>query len=354
MSHPIIKLIPPSLSDKHIKEKIACIRGHRERMFRIEHEIAQDKHIFHNYGHGGAGWTFLPASINESFRQFDDALAHNHITSDMQATVIGAGCYGLLSAIMLARRGFSVTIRAKELHNIPSYKAAGFFFPRARKRSTDEERALFDRYGLESYREYLSMIEGSHPFLKTGARILPGYFGLDVNPGFEPYISAGLMPEAKQVVVDFSNNITHEMLEYQCLFVSVADLMKELTALIHQHAIPIRQEEINSFADIDTPLIFNCAGFGAKMLTGDKKMLPVQGHLITLCNQENKTELNYLINMKMTVTDQYGTRDELLYYAPKDEGVLGITFKRNQSCERANEPEFDRLLKRARAFFGAV
>ncbi len=329
-------------------------------MFRIEHEFSSGKHVFHNYGHGGAGFTFLPAAINESFRQFDKAIENKLITFDMRATVIGAGCYGLLSAIMLSRRGFSVTIVAKETKEIPSYKAAGFFFPRARKRSTAEEQALFERYGLESYLEYASIIAGKHPFLTTGARIIPGYFGLDVNPGFEPYIVAGLMSGPRMVTVDFYNpkqasldhGMMHTMLEYQCLFVSVTALMNELQTLRLKYDIPIIEKEISSFDEVESPIIFNCAGFGAKQLTGDKKMLPVQGHLISLQDQPDCDERDYLINMKMTVTDEYGTRDELLYYAPKGEGILGITFKRNQASLETNHHEFDRLLRRARDFFG--
>jgi hypothetical protein len=47
-----------------------------------------------------------------------------------------------------------------------------------------------------------------------------------------------------------------------------------------------------------------------------------------------------------------GMRDELLYFTPKDHGVLGITFIRGEESTTANQHEFDRLLERSHAFFG--
>lgn len=347
---PVINLTPPLLTDIYIGKKISCIRPHRERIFNVSFEQKDGKTIFHNYGHGGAGWTFLFGCVNESIRQFEKEIAQAPDLKNESICVIGAGCYGLLTAIMLAQRGFKVQIIAKETDDIPSYKAAGFFFPRWRKSSTDHEKEMFLARGMESYITYLQIATGTHPFIKTGARIVPAYFGLDINPGFDPYIQKNLIGPAQQVLIDFGNGKHYAMNEYRIIFMDTVPLMQELHHTKDQLQIPVIKKEISSWADICPSIVFNCSGWGAKQLTQDPKLLPIQGHLISLKNQP---ALNYMINVKVIMQTPRGPRDELIYFAPKDTGVLGITFLRNQNDPHANAHEFERLLQRCNDFFGS-
>lgn len=344
-----VRLTPPILTQDHIAKKISCIRPHRERIFNVSMQEVNGKTIFHNYGHGGAGWTFLFGCVQESVRQFEALLSQNHHLKDQPITVIGAGCYGLLTSIMLARKNYKVHIVAKEIDDIPSYKAAGFFFPRWRKSSIEQEKAIFVSRGTESFEAYLNIANGTHSFIKKGARIVPAYFGLDIDPGFDPYIQKNLIAPRKHVVIDFDNGKHYPMHEYQIIFMETSTLMEELHRNRVEHDINISQQEIASWSEVHESIIFNCSGWGAKQLTQDPKLLPVQGHLISLQNQPN---LNYLINVKVTMQTPRGPRDELIYFAPKDQGILGITFLRNQSDPDANTHEFDRLLQRSRDFFG--
>lgn len=351
MSTPkLVHLTPPLLTDTHIHKKISCIRPHRERIFKVEMEQKDSKTIFHNYGHGGAGWTFLFGCVQESIRQFEEFMRQNSNFKNKSICVIGAGCYGLLTAIMLAHRGFAVHIVAKEIDNIPSYKAAGFFFPRWRKSSSDEEKKVFLHRGIESYSSYLKIANGTHSFIAKGIQIIPGYFGPDIDPGFSPYIQKNLIAPSQPVLVDFGNGKQYHMNEYQIIFMDSITLMRELHKNITLLKIPIVQKEITSWCQIPEQLIFNCSGWGAKQLTQDPKLLPVQGHLISL---QNQPKLKYLINVKVVMQTPRGPRDELIYFAPKDEGILGITFLRNQSNAGSNAHEFDRLLQRSRDFFGS-
>lgn len=348
---PIVyrKLTPPLLTQDHIGQKISCIRPHRERIFNVSVEHTNGKTIFHNYGHGGAGWTFLFGCVEESVRQFEATMLQNPTLKTQTITVIGAGCYGLLTAILLAQRGHKVQIIAKEIDDIPSYKAAGFFFPRWRKSSSEQEKQIFFARGVESYETYLQIAQDTHPFIKTGARIVPAYFGLDIDPGFDPYIKKGLITSAQKVTVDFGNGKPYSMNEYQIIFIDTIPLMQELHRNRVVLDIPIMQKEIRSWNEVTESIIFNCTGWGAKQLTHDPKLIPVQGHLISLQNQPH---LNYMINVKVVMQTLRGPRDELIYFSPKGEGVLGITFLRNQSNEYANTHEFERLLQRCRDFFG--
>lgn len=349
----IIELTPPQLSDVHIKEKIVCIRAHRERIFRVESEFIFDKLIVHNYGQGGAGWTFLFGCVHESIRRFEQQLEENATFKNKPICIIGAGCYGLLTAIILARKGYQVRIVARETRDIPSYKAAGFFFPRARKCSTEQERVVFQSLGMESYGSYLRIIQGMHPFIRQGPKLLPAYYGIDIDPGFAPYIKNHLMGMPESVTINFGNGKKYNVMEYQTIFINSVLMMEELHRNIEQLRIPIEQITIDNFAEIPETIIFNCAGLGAKKLTEDKRIIPVQGHLIALKNQPPIEQLQYMLNVKVTMKNAAGMlRDELIYFAPKETGILGITFIRGQDSLTANSHEFDRLLERCHDFFG--
>ena len=347
----MVNLTPPLLSDEHIKQKISCIRAHRERIFNVSMHREDQKTIFHNYGHGGAGWTFLFGCVNESVRQFEHALRQNENLKNKPICIIGAGCYGLLTAIILTRRGYTVRIVAKEIQNISSYKAAGFFFPRPRKSSTDQEKKIFLDRGMESYKEYLDIYKGTHSFIKKGPQLLPSYYGLDIDPGFGPYIESNLMSVPENVIIDFGNGKQYEAKEYQTIFINPAYIMQELQRNRDKLGINISKQEVSSFNHVRENIIFNCAGLGAKELAHDARIIPIQGHMIAL--KEQPTTLKYMVNVKVIMQNPDGSlRDELIYFAPKDEGILGITFIRNQSSLEANQHEFDRLLLRSRDFFG--
>ena len=348
-----VLLRAPSISDEHIKEKITCIRAHRERLFRISHEMIAGKHIFHNYGQGGAGWTFLFGSVHESMSQFQHQLASNSDLKNTPIVVIGAGCYGLLTATMLARAGQAVRIIAAQTEQISSYNAAGFFFPRPRKVSTAYERAIFLAVGMQSYAQYQQIIAGQHPFIRVGAKMVPAYYGHDIDPGFAPYIAQNLMCAPERVAIDFGTGKSYDALEYHAIFIDAPALMHELRRNVRELAIEIIQKEVESFDQISESLVFNCAAMGAKKLAGDPRLIPVQGHLISLQHQSVQ-DLQYMLNFKVVMHDAAGrARDELIYFAPKESGILGITFLRgHEKSSVPNEHEFDRLLQRCHDFFG--
>jgi hypothetical protein len=143
------------------------------------------------------------------------------------------------------------------------------------------------------------------------------------------------------------------MMAYKTVFIDAVAIMQELHRTIKELGITIIQQEITHFDEIPESIIFNCAGYGAKNLTGDKRIVPVQGHLMMLKDQPPPDQLQYMINVKVQALSLRGTpRDELIYYAPKESGILGITFIRGQDSLTANLHEFDRLLERSQGFFG--
>lgn len=349
----IVNLTPPRISPDHIDRKITCIRAHRERIFCISNEIVENKLICHNYGQGGAGWTFLFGCVQESIRKFEQSLIETRSFQNKPITIIGAGCYGLLTAILLKRKGYEVSIIAEQTEDLTSDKAAGFFFPRTRKRATPEEQAVFESLSVESYQGYLEIADGTHPFIKKGTKLLPSYFDPEISPGLDKQIEFGLVNKPEKVIIDFGNTKRYEAIEYIMIYINPSDMMKELRSVASSLAISVTQAKINSFQEITESIIFNCAGLGAKDLAQDARVIPVQGHLITLKNQPDQNLLQYLLNVKVSCISLKGLpRDEFIYYAPKESGILGITFLRGSKALLDNDHEFDRLLERARNFFG--
>ncbi len=349
----LVHLHAPRFSDEHIKEKIICIRPHRERIFRVQTETMGDKLICHNYGQGGAGWTFLFGCVEESIEHYEHALAINPHLRTQPIAIIGAGCYGLLTAIALTRKGYTVRIITRDAPGVLSCNAAGFFFPRPRKTSNEHERALFERLGIASYKQYLRIAHGTHELFSSGAKIVPAYYAPTIDPGFEQYIKQGLMPPPTLVDITFGNDKQYAVMEYTTIFIDVIPLLQELQRLVTTLSIPISYQDIASFDQLPESIIFNCAGLGAKKLANDARLIPVQGHLITLTHQA-PMDMPYMLNVMITMPSIKGTpRDELLYYAPKQSGILGITFIRGQDSTTTNQHEFDRLLQRCHDFFGS-
>lgn len=348
-----VLLTPPLISSQHVKEKIVCIRSHRERIFRVEHEQYNNKHIFHNYGQAGAGWTFLFGCVATSLAQFLDHARATSLDKSTPIVVVGGGCYGLLTAIELWRTGYKVRIVAKEFTDIPSEKAAGFFFPRPRRRASEQSTAVFQSTGLHSYATYLSIAAGQHTYFTQGARVIPAYYSMEIDPGFAPYIERGMVNTPRQVEVSFGDNTTYQLMEYEVIYVDALAIIRQLRELIAQAGISCMQRTVESLDELDEPIIFNCSGMGAKQLARDNTIIPVQGHLITLCNQPHVDQLQYMINVRVPGINERGIpRNDLIYYAPKQEGILGITFLRGQDSLLINHHEFDRLLNRSRSFFG--
>lgn len=349
----IIKLKSPKLLEENILKKITCIRPHRERIFKVAQEKVNNKLIYHNYGQGGAGLTFLFGCVNESIRQFERQIQNQPVLKNEKICVIGAGCYGLLTAIMLSLRGFDVKIIAKETCKIASYNAAGFFFPRHRKSSTPQEIKIFRDFGIESYKIYMQIFNGQHEFIKNCVKLIPAYYAPEIDPGFKPFIDIGLIKQPQHVTITFNNQNFYDATEYKVLFIDSTKLMEELNSNIKKYNISVEHQEVRNFDQISEKIIFNCAGLGAKELAQDTKIVPVQGHLITLTNQPDIDSAQYLINFRVTMVNPNGSaRDELIYYAPKGLGILGITFKRGVDSLTQNGYEFDRILKRSRDFFG--
>jgi D-amino-acid oxidase len=356
----IHKITPPKLGSINLGKKILCHRPMRKGTPAMNIEVIDGKIIANNYGHGGSGWTLAPGAA----KYIINLLQKQPATSLNQHTpvaIVGAGVLGLFSALELVNQGYKdITIIAKTFDNLTSHNAGGLLAP-ASMHNTPELQKTIDDIGIESYKFYKNISLKKNKQIKTGAVIIPAYFTNRQISGLEPYVGKVMEP-AKDVIVDFKNGTTHQMVVYkQSIFINTEGLMSSLTETLKKAGVKFVQQNITSFKEITQEVIFNCSGLGAKELASDDKMVSVQGHLIMLKEQQPK-DINYMMlvyfGQDKTKTLQDITR--AFYIFPKqafnaganDIGVIGGTFIENADESTANTEEFDILIKNAQLFYG--
>jgi len=191
--------------------------------------------------------------------------------------------------------------------------------------------------------------------------IVPTYFTNRGESGLEPYVGKVMNP-AKDVVLDFGNGTTHNMVAYDDgIFVDTAKIMVEMDDYLKEKKVKFVKKKLSSLNELDSEFIFNCSGFGSKELNNDDKMVSVQGHLIMLKDQ-NPEDLQHMILVYFN-EDKTKSKHKIkrsFYIFPKhlantginDVGVIGGTFIEDATDETPNEEEFDIMLQGAKKFYG--
>ncbi len=361
---PTVHLVPPILTPETISEKISCDRPMRNGKFNISVSEEEGKTIVHCYGHGGAGWTTLFGSVQKAIERYEETFP-NRI---LPIRVIGSGCMGLTVAIELIHRGYNVVgITTKSLYDMPSWRAAGYFALVSVKTSAEEQEEL-NQIGLNTFLAYQTIEQGLHPYLTADAvKYMPVYCSEKTGSGVEDLEAKGLIPPRRAVTLDFGNGVQHEHFnEFWTYFLNTSRLMHQLLAEAERLGIPIEHKTVQSFTDLEEPVLFNCTGLGGRELNLDQEMISVRGHLITLNQQAGTGHMDYMI---YTDVEQEG-KAERVYLFPKTSsitpdhtrgidcfGILGGTFINGVDTlpdaerEALDQLEFQRLFDRNFQFF---
>jgi hypothetical protein len=360
----VIKLTPPTITAQTIKQKLVCTRPMREGRFNISVEPYADKTIVNCYGQGGSGYTTLFGSVGKAI----DLFKQTNPDTSKPIRVIGAGCMGLTAAIELARAGYQVAgITAKDLYELPSWRAAGYFALVSVKTSA-EEQANLNEIGMNTFLAYQKIGNGWHPYLSDDAvRFMPVYCSLDTDSGVEDLETRGLIPPREYVTLDFGNGAVHPgYVKYMTYFMDTTKIMRQLTQEALRLDIPVELKTVSSFDEVTEEVIFNCAGLGGRELNQDEAMIAVRGHLIALSEDAGSEHMDYMIYSKV----KQDGKDEYVYLFPKNvsvtpqnidgtpcAGVLGGTFIPDvdklslEEQAEIDQKEFKRLLDRNATFF---
>ena len=358
----IRKITPPSFGQAHLGEKILCYRPMKHGMPNLSIEQIHNKVIAHNYGHGGSGWTLGPGSAKYVNTLLIDSSAGKELSDKSTSiAIIGAGLVGLFTAYDLVNRGYSnITIYAEKIDTLASHYAGGLLAPVSMDNDHDMQ-PIIDQIGIDAYRFYDDVARNKNNDFKQGARLVPSYFNSREDSGLEAYVGKVMNP-AKDVILDFGNGTTRQMVVYDDgIFMNTALLMAELHEFINANNIKIVIGKITSFDELQEKFIFNCSGLGAVELAKDTALVPVQGHLIMLKNQlpenmnymilvyfgEGKTEANQKVKRSFYIFPKH-----LPDSAPQDIGVIGGTFIEGGSPDKPNLKEYDSIINEANQFFG--
>lgn len=361
-SAEVRKINPPKLDPDHLGPRVLCHRPLRRGGPRLEVEEQFGKILSHCYGHSGSGWTLGPGSTKYVVGLVEEKMASRGLSKDEPITVLGAGVMGLMSALELKDRGYTnVQVVAEHFDDLTSHNAGGQFAP-VYMGNSPEAQPLLDAIGVVSYNYYKDIILGRHKHLKRGATLVTDYFENLEDFGLEPYVAAGAMQPAKEVILDFQNGTTRKMYAYDdCIFMDVPTIMQDLREVLIEQGVPFIQQKVDSFADLEDKVVLNCSGLGSQKLTGDEKLISVQGHLVLLKDQ-NLEDITYMVEMYMRkgTTSSGLAKTEAFYIFPKhlpgsgenDKGVLGGTYIEYADPSTPHEEEFDGVIRNAKEFYG--
>jgi hypothetical protein len=355
-------ITPPKLDDAHLGKEILCHRPMRHGAPNMSVEKVGSKVIAHNYGHGGSGWTLAPGSVayvndlliaSDSERSLDD--------KSTPITVVGGGVIGLFTAYDLYQKGFhNITIVADKFNNLTSHNAGGLLAPVSMD-NDPKMQAIISQIGIDAYKFYESIAKKQHKDFSDGAVIVPTYFENRETSGLEPYVGKVMQP-AKDVILDFGNGTTRNMVAYDDgIFIDTAKMMDALDGYLKGKKIKFVQQHVSSFDDINNKFIIDCSGFGSAALNHDSAMVSVQGHLIMLKDQ-NPQDLQHMILVYFGDgnTESGHKVKRSFYIFPKhlpntgvnDVGVIGGTFIEGATHTDRNQEEFKILVQGAKKFYG--
>jgi glycine/D-amino acid oxidase-like deaminating enzyme len=293
--------------------------------------------VIHDYGHGGGGITLSWGTAHLA-AELAAATAHR------RCAVIGCGAVGLATARLMQRRGWAVTIYARDLPPETTSNIAGAQWSPASVFDQDAvSPAFYDRLGRAmaySYRAFQELVGDRY-----GVRWVSNYL-LDDRPFadddlFSRYVH--MYPQFRGLDRDEHPFPAAYARHFDTMFIEppvyLPAIMRDFR--IHGGEISIREfRDKGELARLDEPVIMNCTGLGSRALFGDDDLVPVKGQLLVLLPQ---ADINYLMIYRG------------LYMFPRADGVLlGGTFERNEWSMAPNAAESSRILSGHEQFFRAM
>ena len=334
---PMAALYPVEVSWDRIIRTTVGLRPNRAAGFRVEAERFDHKTVVHNYGHGGAG---MSLSWGTGQLAAEQALHH----SERRVAVIGSGIVGLTAARQLQRRGFDVTIYAKDLppHTTSNKSWAGFT-PTSGLGDASQFTPAWER----QFRRAIEIAYHEHQLLVGrgyGVSWIYTYSPTDTAPPAGGGEGGGLLPSTVDVGGVLLEEGEHafetryarrrpRMRFEPSIYLDA--LMRDVR--LYGGDIAIRSfESPRDFMELPEELIVNCTGLGSKALLGDDTMTPVRGQLVVLLPQP---EVNYAMGAMM----------------PRSDGiVLGHTNERGVWDLEVDEEAQARVMENAMRTFSAL
>jgi glycine/D-amino acid oxidase-like deaminating enzyme len=296
----------------------------------VRAESLGDKLLVHNYGHGGGGMTLSWGTA----RLAADLVSESGRTG--AAAVIGCGVVGLTTSRTLQRRGFDVTIYAKDLPPETTSNISGAsWFPSSviqAARRTPPWDAQFERAARIAHRQYQLLIGDEYGVhWREQYNLSDG--DDDGSVSWDYAMLRDLFPASRKLKA-FENPFPAKHVEVDSMMFIEPSVY--LNALLRDFYIAGGRVRRVAFAEprqlgsLSESVIVNCTGLGARELFGDRELEPVKGQLTALLPQPEV---------------DYAMVSEGLYMFPRRDGImLGGTFEHGVETLEVNREAEQRIL----------
>ncbi len=292
------KFSPVRVARDRVIREIVGLRPYRHEGFVVEARSFGNKHIIHNYGHGGAGITLSWGTATQAVDLLKDIpspakTSRTGKASPKRFAVIGCGVNGLSTARMLQRRYAdgtgNVTIYARELPpETTSNIAAGYWSPVS----------LFDHDSVTA--------KWTEQF-RAAARISNRAYQLLVGPEYgvrwldiftHHRNEAEIQWELPGGDYLYPNRIIHRdpanyfgvpiVRQFSSMMIEPPIYLRALLRDFYNAGGRVVVKDFASREEVmrlPETVIFNCSGLGARKLFGDEKLIPARGQLEVLMPQ---------------------------------------------------------------------
>jgi D-amino-acid oxidase len=261
----------------------AGLRPKRNGTYKLAPEPTDGRLIVHNYGHAGAGITMSWGCAIE-VAQIIAAAGHG---PGEEVAVLGGGVIGLTAAVILAERGFKITVFAKDYPPNTTSNVAGGQWAPASVQHNDKaqfERILKNAFDIHSAR---GAAYGVSPRLNYATQKLPSFADVPTT----------IVPPPKALAHLPFARLNSSGFVYSTLLVEPPIFLPKLMSDLHDRNVMRNiktfgtMNDVLSDVSINQKIIVNCTGLGARELCNDLRVHPVKGQVVMLPAQPS---LDYL------------------------------------------------------------
>lgn len=327
---------PVLVSQQRVVREAVGLRPYRPSGFVVRYERVGGKDVVHNYGHGGGGISLCWGTSHMAMEKAS-SLGHR------ECAVLGCGIVGLSAATLMQRRGYKVTIYAKDLPpETTSNVAAGKWTPLIAFSEDDITPGFYLEFLKAtriSYNNYRDLVGKGYGVNWTQNYI----FGDD---------PVSLSPSYKDLLYSYRDVETVPRSEYPfdkpyCLAYTALRVETPLfmNALMQDFLrsggkVVVREfSDVGQVSELKEPLVINCTGLGSKKLFGDQELIPVKGQLTMLMPQP---EVDYSTSL----------RGDGLYMVPRTDGIiLGGSWQKDEWSLTPDPVQSVRILEGQARFF---
>ncbi len=347
---PAPPLRPLKLTRDRLMRVTVCTRPFRASGPRLNAETVDGKHIIHNYGHGGSGWSLAWGCADDAA-----ALAIKRGEGG-EVAVVGAGVMGLTTALRLAESGLRATIYAKEFPlESRSARATGVWSPSSRIALAGEIEAGFEakweRWARASYAAHQRRIGAlGDPVEFLPHHVLADEDGPQPVPPRRKFLHLdrrlrGLTPPWRDAPAGDHPFPVDRVRRGLTMVFNVGRYAEALTQeFLSRGGRMVRKAfpERSAILGFGEQVIVNCTGYGARALFGDDSLAPVRGQINWFAPQ---SEARYGVFHRQALA--ISRRDGVVVQYLGDNDDFGF----GDETETPDPAETDKALKRLAPLF---